>query len=73
MRIYVKVSPRSSKNEVIKISEGEYKIKLTAPPVDGEANKQLIEILSDYFKVSKSLINIVGGKSARVKIIDIVL
>lgn len=71
MRIYVKVSPRSSKNEVIKISEGEYKIKLTAPPVDGEANKQLIEILSDYFKVSKSLINIVGGKSAKTKMVDI--
>lgn len=34
MRIYVKVNPRSSKNEIIKISEGEYKVKLTAPLVD---------------------------------------
>jgi uncharacterized protein (TIGR00251 family) len=71
MRIYIKVTPRSFKNEVIKISEGEYKVRITAPPVDGEANEALIKILSDYFKVAKSNIKIVGGRSARTKIIDI--
>ena len=71
MRIYAKVSPRSSKNSVEKISEGEYKIKLTAPPVDGAANDMLIEILAEYFNVSKSSVRIVGGKTARHKIIDI--
>ena len=71
MRIYAKVSPRSSKNEVVKISEGEYKIRITAPPVDGEANAMLIRVLSDYFKVAKSNISIVGGKSARTKMVDI--
>jgi len=71
MRIYIKVIPRSAKNEVQKISEGEYKIKLTAPPVDGEANKMLIKILAEYFGVSKSSIEIVGGKTAKTKIIDI--
>ena len=73
MRIYIKVSPRSSKKEVIKISEGEYKVKLTAPPVDGEANKMLVKILADFFDVSKSSINIVGGKTAKTKIVDILL
>lgn len=71
MRIYVKVSPRSSKNEVTKISEGEYKIKLTAAPVDGQANDMLIRILSKYFGVPKSSLTIVGGKTARTKIVDI--
>jgi hypothetical protein len=71
MRIYVKAIPRSSRNEVVKISDGEYRVKLTAPPVDGEANKKLIEILADYFGVSKSSVSIVGGKSAKTKIVDI--
>lgn len=71
MRIYLQVSPRSSKNEVTKISEGEYKIKLTAAPVDGKANEALIKILSDYFKVPKSSITIVGGKTAKTKMVDI--
>ena len=55
----------------IKISDGEYRVKLTAPPVDGEANKKLVEILAEHFGVSKSAVNIVGGKSARTKIVDI--
>jgi len=71
MRIYVKVTPRSGKNEVIKISEGEYKVRITAPPVDGEANAMLIKVLADYFNVAKSNIQIVGGKSARTKMVDI--
>ena len=71
MRVYIKVSPRSSKNEVVKVSEGEYKVKLTAPPVDGAANESLIKLLSQHFKVSKSLIKIVGGKTAKIKIVDI--
>jgi len=71
MRIYVKVSPRSAKNEVVKISAGEYKVKITAPPVDGQANKMLIKVLADYFNIAKSSINIVGGKSAKIKMVDI--
>ena len=71
MRIYVKVIPRSSRNEVVRLAEGEYKVKLTAPPVDGEANKMLIDVLAEYFHVSKSSLKIIGGKSAKVKIINI--
>jgi uncharacterized protein len=71
MRIYIQALPRSSKNEVLKIAKGEYKIKLNVPPVDGQANRALIRILSDYFAVPSSLIKIVGGQSARIKIVDV--
>ena len=71
MRIYVKVSPKSARKEIIKISTGEYRVKLTAPPTEGKANKMLVEMLADYFSVAKSLVTIVGGKSAKTKIVDI--
>jgi uncharacterized protein (TIGR00251 family) len=71
MRIYVKVIPKSSLNKVEKISEGDFKVKITAPPVDGRANDMLIKVLAIYFKVSKSAVKIVGGKTARTKIVDI--
>jgi len=71
MRIYVRVSPRASRNEVKRISEGEYKVKLTAPPVDGEANEMLIKILAEHFDVPKSSLSIIGGKSAKTKIVEI--
>ena len=71
MRIYVRVTPRAGRNEVLKISEGEYKVKVTAPPEKGKANEAVIELLADYFDVSKNSLNVIAGKSARVKIIDV--
>lgn len=72
MRIYVKVTPRASKNEVVKISEGEYKIRVTAPPEKGKANEAVINLLTDYFKVPRGLVKIMAGKTARIKIVDVV-
>jgi hypothetical protein len=71
MRIYVKVTPRAGKNEVVKISEGEYKVKITAPPEKGKANDAVVKLLAEYFDVPKSSVNIIGGKSTRVKLIEI--
>lgn len=71
MRVYVRVTPRSGKNEVLKISDGEYKVKVTAAPERGRANEKVVELLAYYLAVPKSSLNIIAGKSARVKIIDI--
>ncbi|TAK94844.1 DUF167 domain-containing protein [Patescibacteria group bacterium] len=71
MRIYVKVIPRSSLNKVEKLSEGEYKVKLMAPPVDGAANAALGQVLAEYFGVKKAAVTIVGGKTTSKKIVDI--
>jgi len=71
MRVYVKVIPKSSKNKIEKISDEEYKVWLTALPIEGKANKSLIEKLADYFNVSKSNVEIVGGKTSKIKIVDI--
>ena len=65
------MTPRASKNEITKISEGEYKVRLTAAPVDGKANDMLIMLLSKHFKVSKSSLKIVAGKTAKIKMVDI--
>ena len=60
-------------NEVIKISEEEYRVRVTAVPEKGRANAAVILLLARYFKVPKSAINIVGGRSTRTKIVDIEL
>ena len=73
MRIYVKVIPNSKQKKITKISSGEYQVKLTAPPKEGKANKMLIQMLANHFSVAKSLVSIVGGKSAKIKIVDILL
>ncbi|MCX6761944.1 MAG: DUF167 domain-containing protein [Candidatus Moranbacteria bacterium] len=71
MRIYIKVIPRSSQNKIEKISEGEYRVHLNAPPVDGKANEALIKLLAEHFGVAKSAISIIGGKSSSRKMVDV--
>jgi uncharacterized protein (TIGR00251 family) len=68
----VRVTPRSSRNEIVGImNDNTVKIKLTAPPVDGKANQQLIIFLADVLRVPKSSVNIVAGESGRDKLVSI--
>ncbi len=71
MLLTVLVVPRSSQNKIIPLGDNVFKIKLTAPPVDGKANEALIKVLSEYFKVTKSKIKIVKGEKGRKKTIEI--
>jgi len=71
MRIRVRVKPKAKKEEVKKISEEEYEVKVKEPPEGGRANERLIELLSKYFKVPKSSIRIVSGHTSRNKVVEI--
>jgi len=70
--IEVKVVPRSSKREVAGVADNIVKVKLTAPPVDGAANEQLIELLSERLKIRKSSISIIKGESSKRKTVKII-
>lgn len=62
----VRIVPNSSKNEIVKTENG-IKVKITAQPVDGKANKALIEFLSKKLKIPKSAIEIVRGETSKEK------
>ena len=63
----VKVVPRASKNEIAGLLGDALKIRLQAPPVEGKANKALIEFLAEELNVSKKQIEIRGGETGRNK------
>lgn len=62
----LKISPNASKNTIIKENDG-IKVKITAQPIDGKANKALIEFLSKQFKVPKSYFEIIKGETSKDK------
>lgn len=62
----LRISPNASKNEIIKTPEG-IKIKITAQPIDGKANKALVEFLAKQFKVPKSYFEIIRGETSKDK------
>jgi uncharacterized protein (TIGR00251 family) len=69
--INVRVEPRSSTAAVVGVMNDILKVKLTAPPVGGAANEQLIRLLADHFGVRKSDIRIVRGHTRKNKVVEI--
>lgn len=64
--LIIKISPNASKNEIIKTDDG-VKLKITAQPVEGKANKAVIEYLSKTFKIPKTSFEIVKGETSKEK------
>jgi uncharacterized protein (TIGR00251 family) len=70
MILKLRVIPRSSRNSVIK-QEDNFKVYLTRPAQDGQANEQLIDLLADYLKIKKYQIKIIKGLKSRDKLVEV--
>ena len=64
--INLKISPNAAKNDILKDETG-VKIKLTAQPIEGKANKALLEFLSKKLKIPKTSIEIIKGETSKDK------
>lgn len=71
MTFRVRVQPRASRNQVVGFQGDDLKVRLTAPPVDGEANKALVAFLAEFFAVKKGDVAILSGETGRTKLIRI--
>jgi uncharacterized protein (TIGR00251 family) len=68
----LRISPGSTRTGFADIFQDAMKLRLAAPPVDGQANKQLVTWLAKQFGVSKSAIRIESGTTSRLKRVRIV-
>jgi len=64
--VSLRISPNAKKNEIIKENDT-VKVKITAQPVDGKANKALLEFLSKTFKIPKTSVKIIKGETSKDK------
>jgi len=69
--ISVRVHPNAAKNEVVGVTNGVWQVRVSAPPVKGKANKELIAFLSQLLGVGKSRVGIIRGHTTRNKTIAI--
>jgi len=67
----IKVQPRSSRNQIVGVQGDVLKIKLTAPPVDGEANDVCIKYIAHILNIPRSRVTIVTGITSHYKVIEI--
>ncbi|MBD3801056.1 MAG: YggU family protein [Campylobacterales bacterium] len=63
----LRIQPKASSNELAEIMENERKLRITAPPVDGKANKHIIALLAKMCKVAKGDVTIESGELGRNK------
>ncbi len=69
LRVYIQTN--ASCDEVMGLYGDSIKIRLTAKPIAGEANKHLIKYLAKCFQIKKNQIKILRGKTSRSKILEI--
>ncbi|MCL6610815.1 MAG: DUF167 domain-containing protein [Peptococcaceae bacterium] len=67
----VRVQPRASRNQAAGIADGALKVRLTAPPVDGEANEACLKFLAGLFGVPARSVSLVSGHTGRNKIVRV--
>lgn len=70
LRIYVQ--PKASRDKLVGEHGDEFKVAITAPPIDGKANAHLSKYLAKQFKVAKSQVLIEKGELGRHKQVRII-
>ena len=70
-RISLRVYPYATRSELVGFTDGVLQVKVAAPPVKGQANKELLAFLSKVLAVGKGALTIVKGHTSRSKVIAI--
>jgi len=63
----LRVQPKANSDGLAEVMGDERKLRITAPPVDGKANKHIIALLAKMCKVAKGDVTIVSGELGRSK------
>ena len=69
--LVVRVTPRSARDEILGYAGGTLRIRLRAPPVEGQANDSLVRLLADRLGIPIRDIDLVSGATSRTKHIRI--
>lgn len=71
VRIPVRAQPRASRDEIVGEYGGALKVRLAAPPVEGEANRALTKLLAKRIGVPRSAVSVVAGETGRNKVVEV--
>jgi len=71
VRISIHAKPRASKSAIVGVREAALEVAIAAPPVDGEANAELVRTLAKALGLSRSSVSVVGGATGKQKIVEV--
>jgi len=71
LTIKIYLQPKASRNEIVGPYRDGIKVRVTAPPVEGKANEELLRLLCKEWKIPHSHIEIARGQHSREKVLKI--
>lgn len=72
MKLKIKAKPNSRLSSLVQQTDGSWLAHLKAPPVDGKANAELINLIAQYFNCRKSAVVIRSGNLGKIKLVEII-
>ena len=67
----VRIVPRASRSEIVGEYNGALRIRIAAPPVEGAANRELVRLLANIFKLPQNAVDIISGAGSKSKVVYI--
>jgi uncharacterized protein (TIGR00251 family) len=67
----VRVQPRASRSGVAGEVGGSLRIRIAAPPVDGEANEELVNLLAKLLNIPRRQVEIISGQKSKKKVVRV--
>ena len=69
--VFVRAKPRASRSRVIGEQAGELEVALSAPPVDGAANSELLKVVAKALGIAKGRLGLERGETSRHKVVRV--
>jgi len=72
VKLALRVQPNARRTALLmRMSSGEWKVAVSAPPADGRANDAVVELVSGLLGVRRSQVTLVRGAAARSKVVEV--
>jgi uncharacterized protein (TIGR00251 family) len=70
--LHCHVQPKASRDALVGLYGERLKVQISAPPLDGKANKHLLQYIASEFAVAKARVSLIRGESSRQKTLAII-
>jgi len=67
--LHLRVQPRASRDEILGWQDGVLRVRVAAPPVEGEANAAVVALVARALRIAPSTVRVVRGKRGRDKLV----
>ena len=70
-RLSIRLTPRASRDAIAGFEGETLRVRVTAPPVEGRANRALVRLLAKRLGLPRGAVRVVAGQASRNKVVAV--